>query len=276
MPCFRSKPAWISKVPNRETGKHPILFSPQGKRSPDYYTRCYTCSGCQADRKAAWGLRMSHEASMHDRNSFLTLTYDQDHYPENGLLEKEVLINFFRRLRDRYQKPIRYFACGEYGPATHRAHYHAIIFGEDFLDGASHPNNRGLRTNPILDDIWKRGMVQAGSVTYNSCNYVAGYVQKKAADKDTFNIMSKQPPIGYTWVQKYKDTLRRLGHCTAPDGTEKPIPPTYIKWLQNEGEAYVKMIEDRKEKIKVLTDKQSKAKRKNHEARQKLYNSESV
>lgn len=87
---------------------------------------CGKCIGCKSDKAMMWSIRCYHEASLHERNAFVTLTYE-DAPPA---LVKEDLQKFFKRARHSFD--FRYFACGEYGEATHRPHYHALIFGQDF------------------------------------------------------------------------------------------------------------------------------------------------
>jgi len=111
-----------------------------------------------------------HEAQLHERNSFITLTYndeslatrrptweptvpytppsestvaqpnDQTRTDEtpahaDSLIKRDVQL-FVKRLRKdqdaRGLAKIRYYLVGEYGDQTKRPHYHAAIFGEDF------------------------------------------------------------------------------------------------------------------------------------------------
>ena len=47
---------------------------------------CGRCVGCRLERSRQWAVRCMHEASMHMFNSFVTLTYDDDHLPEYNSL----------------------------------------------------------------------------------------------------------------------------------------------------------------------------------------------
>lgn len=190
---------------------------------------------------------------MNERNCFVTLTYADA--PET--INREDPQQFIKRLRYHSKSPIRYFLTGEYGEKTHRPHYHAILFGEDFLGGAYDIDSQ-LYGNSILDRIWKHGSVAASEFTLGTAMYVAGYVQKKLSDKDTFSIMSKRPPLGFTWVQQYADNLRRLEKVVL-NGQEFPIPGTYLKWLEGV-EAYEHIKKNQAEKIKTYTDQQLRAK----------------
>jgi len=110
-----------------------VLNYPHGRRIP-----CGQCAACRIQRRKEWSLRLWHERSYWDRSVFVTLTYAEDHLPlckkgipegYTGTLVKEDLQKFFKRLRRVVRKPIKYYACGEYGDSTQRPHYHALIFG---------------------------------------------------------------------------------------------------------------------------------------------------
>ena len=182
---------------------------------------------------------MHHEAAVNSRNSFLTLTY-RDPPPEK--IDKAELQNFFKRLRHEYR--FKYFACGEYGGQTHRPHYHAVIFGEDFRAGKTISINSELYSNNRLEKIWGEGSVVCASVTMASCCYVAGYVNKKVGDPDTFRLMSRG--IGKEWIKRYYNDVQRTG-VVVVEGREYPVPPRYFSWMEEEL-ADVKL--DRKLKVK--------------------------
>ena len=125
---------------------------------------------------------------------------------------------FFKRLR-KYRE-VRYFACGEYGDRFNRPHYHAIIYGI-----------RPKEDKELLCKCWKNGLVHTGTVTEDSCNYVAKYMTKKLRGlalaealkkdpdfKNEFVLMSRRPGIGFPLsdecVQFMKDNgfVYRKGH----------------------------------------------------------------
>lgn len=195
------------------------------KDEPDYRVGCGRCEACTSQKSQEWAIRMAHESQYHERNSFLTLTYENA--PEK--INKHDLQIFLKRLRRRSETPLRYFITGEYGEITRRPHYHAIIFGEDFL-GGSYGYNDQLYCNPVLDKCWEKGIVTSGEFTLGAAMYVAGYVGKKIGDKDTFSIMSRNPPLGMDWVREHSDNLRRL-ESVVLNGQEFPIPSTYLRWL---------------------------------------------
>lgn len=252
MPCLHSKPAWSAELPN-ENGLHPLRFSFRNK-TPDFYIPCGKCVGCAAQRSLEWAIRIAHETTQHERNCFVTLTY-ADPPPEK--INRHDPQTFIKRLRHHSSRPIRYFLTGEYGETTRRPHYHAILFGEDFLGGAYDIDHQ-LYGNKILDRIWRNGNVAIAPATVATAMYVAGYVNKKIDDPDTFSIMSRKPPIGKDWLRHYADNIRRNERIVI-NGQEMPVPSTYLKWLKGV-EEYEHIAENRRNKAKPLTDQQLRAK----------------
>ncbi len=163
---------------------------------------------------------------MYEQNCFITLTYDNEHLPEDGSLKKRHFQLFMKRLRKYFpNSKIRYFHCGEYGAKLARPHYHAILFNFDFLDKVFHSqsgDNR-LYTSEVLSKIWAHGFCIIGSVSFESAAYVARYIMKKVtgeaagehyADKDTgvsrtpeYTTMSRGGKnghgIGYDWFERF-------------------------------------------------------------------------
>lgn len=240
MTCFNPRDAWrdLDALIPGETPK--VRFS--GKGDPDLKLPCGKCLGCRADQKQDWAIRLFHESQMCDRSSFLTLTYDAKHNP--GCLYKPHVQQFIKRLRHHSNRRIKYFLTGELGEKTARPHYHAIIFGEDFLGGC-YPYNDELWGHVALDRIWGQGIVSIGKCEPASCMYVAGYTAKKIDDPDTFNTMSKGsilgwrrrdgrlPPIGYTWCERYLDNIAATGNVIV-QGRKYPIPKAYFNWFPRE------------------------------------------
>ena len=264
MKCYAPLPAYRSHV-NPKTGKQSISFQPQDSIGNRLELPCGKCPACRADQSMMWSVRCHQEASLHDQNSFITLTYDDANCPPQ--LQKEDLQNFFKRLRNRYGK-LRYFACGEYGDKTRRPHYHALIFGHDFLGGA-HPLGEHF-INETLTDTWGKGHTLVDPVNMASCCYVAGYTNKKNGDPDTFTLMSRNPGIGKNWLKAYADDLRRNG-TVAIEGREYSIPKRYLAWQDDIDPTYFDEVKaDRKKYVrlkKIETVMQAKARLLNQKAR---------
>jgi len=260
MPCVYPVDAWYSQRTN-DSGKRGIVFNiRQGHADRHLQVPCGKCVGCAADKALVWSIRMYHEAQQHEQNCFVTLTYAKA--PDR--INKRDLQLFFKRLRKL--SPLRYFACGEYGTKTHRPHYHAVIFGRDYLEKSS-PINAQLYTNPEILGAWSHGMVSIGNLTIASCMYVAGYATKKLGDPDTFTLMSRRPGIGHTWAQKYRDELLRTEKIVI-DGRELPVPKRYIEWDPTH---LAPIAASRRKYIQALTDQERYEKRIQLKAREINY-----
>jgi len=207
---------------------------------------CGNCVGCRAEQGRQWGVRMMHEARMHESNVFVTLTYREEDLPDETGLAPTDLSGFIKRLRKTQNAPISFFGCGEYGERTQRPHYHALLFGVDFLDRHSGPHSGkpSVWRSESLDDIWGLGNTEGGSVTMASATYVAGYIRKKMKRRDfaranpitgellaeEFARMSLRPAIGRRWIAKHwRDVYPR--DFVVVDGVEAKPPRYYDKWM---------------------------------------------
>lgn len=158
---------------------------------------CGRCIACRLDHADAWATRMSMEAKTWQKNCFVTLTYNNPNLPKNESLIKKDLQDFLKRLRyyekgyqewnnpknRKTERPIRYFACGEYGPRGGRPHYHMAIFNylpNDLKPYKENHNGDMLYMSPSLQKIWGKGFVVVGHLEPKSASYIARYVQKKA------------------------------------------------------------------------------------------------
>lgn len=267
MTCFNPYPARV--IQNDKTVKF-YGFVP-----------CGSCLACKIQKSSEWAMRLTHEYSVRKKGVFLTLTYDDEHLPENEHLVKEHLQKFFKRLRQYLVRRIRddlldkkeyscmsvaqvekiaqkifsgtlkYFACGEYGDKKDRPHYHAIILGYDKYDeyfvkavksSWKNCNWKVLEFNKVF-----------GSVTYDSCRYVADYSFSKQSlkdyvkkgyfeeydGKDEFGNekkcyhMIKQPPfqlvshgIGESFVNQYASELKN-NETVRVHGVVRSLPKYY-------------------------------------------------
>lgn len=191
---------------------------------------CGRCIGCRLRRSKQWATRCMHEAQLHDRNIFITLTFNEQKINNNYSLDKSDFQNFMKRLRklfysEKFQKQfpnyhkgkIRYFHCGEYGENLGRPHHHACLFNCDFPDKILYkktPNGDSLFTSDLLNSVWQHnGFALIGDVTFDSAAYVARYCTKKITGKNAdehyqgrepeYMTCSRRPAIGLEWIQKY-------------------------------------------------------------------------
>lgn len=190
MPCFYPLKAYRSKQAGAS-----IVFTPSHTHHIRVDLPCSQCRGCRLEKSRQWAMRCQHEASLWERNCFLTLTYSPEDLPEYGKLKKDDLQKFFKKLRKRYcryytdedgnrkcENPIRYYACGEYGDESDRPHYHVILFNFDFEDKEfwkTTATGDRLYISSTLESIWGHGFCVLGDVTFESAAYVARYVMKK-------------------------------------------------------------------------------------------------
>jgi len=220
-----------------------VMVARKGDRGDAPLTlACGQCRGCRLERSRQWAMRCMHEAAQHESNSFVTLTYDDEHLPENGSLEKPHMALFMRRLRKRLAREggpkVRFYGCGEYGDKYGRPHLHLCLFGWNFPDRQHwKTTERGdpLYISDQLAKVWTFGQHQVGELTFESAAYVARYVMKKVnghkqeehyayewhVDTNTgeitvksslqpeFNNMSRKPGIGKRFYEKHKDTIYR-------------------------------------------------------------------
>ena len=95
----------------------------------------------------------------------------------------------------------RYFLCGEYGPVTHRPHYHCVLwFSQEFNE------YQRRYINKVIRSCWPSGNVDTKPVTFTGINnYVSSYVVSSAnlprilqkRHLRPFVCFSKNPSIGY-------------------------------------------------------------------------------
>lgn len=266
MPCYHPLVCYRSREGKNSNGNWPVVFN----RSSGYSDRellvpCGKCIGCRLERSKQWASRCVHESRLWDSNYFLTLTYDDAHLPPDRSLKPKDLQDFWKRLRKAVFSPsglgrvpayevldgkrtvvngIRYFACGEYGDTSLRPHYHAIVFNLDIPDLIPYKRSfdgSQLWVSNWLSRLWGFGHVVIGSVTFESCAYVARYVTKKiygldapehyAGREPEFCRSSTRPGIGACWFIRYADEVAQHGFVLI-NGVKNPIPRYYLKRLE--------------------------------------------
>lgn len=213
---------------------------------------CGQCIGCKLERSRLWAIRCMHETTLHENSIFVTLTYDDEHLPPNGNLNRPDLQKFFKRLKKGHPN-VRRFYCGEYGDQTRRPHYHAILFGYSPDDKQLHRVKSGNRyyVSEKLLKLWKHGHCEFSDVTFETCAYVARYVTKKITgppaekhyqriDPETgevtqvnpeFSGMSLRPGIGMPFLEKWADDIYSKYEIVTRGVACKP-PPAYDRWIK--------------------------------------------
>lgn len=173
-------------------------ISPIYVRKVAQFVPCNKCAFCIKKHIDAWCLRLAHELEVSSSAFFITLTYNDEHLPENGELSKRDLQLFIKRLRKR-DPGIRYFAIGEYGTEFKRPHYHAVIFN--------------LTDLSLVNLSWKDeagndiGFIMGDRATPGRIHYMVSYMalpQDVTHLQAPFRLMSRRPGIGNAYVQKWK------------------------------------------------------------------------
>lgn len=241
--CFGYKPqrALVQRKPSDKSNIDAFLI-----RVP-----CGKCIGCRLDYSRMWAIRSVHEAMMHKDNTFVTLTFNDEHLPDDRSLHKSEIQSWLKRFRKRFGSGIRYMVCGEYGDKTQRPHYHIIFFNFKFPDMKFWTTRHGqiYYRSDILESLWTdpwskdpRGYCVIGDVTFESSAYVARYVTKKLdgylgeskynGREKEFLSMSRMPGIGTEFFMKnYKDIYNH-GYILLPNKHKAPIPRFYDYLLE--------------------------------------------
>ncbi len=278
MPCFH---------PIEVSIKRKSLYTDRSLLDPQIVP-CGSCVGCRAEQGRQWAVRMMHEARMHHSNYFVTLTLDDQHLNENAELSPKDFSRFVKTLRKTQPTGISFFGCGEYGETTQRPHYHALLFGVEFLDhdiglDSSRPH---VWRSQTLADLWGRGHCEGGNVTMASASYVAGYIRKKVKQKNyaranpltgqlltpEFARMSLRPAIGKRWIeQHWRDVYPR--DFVVVDGIEAKPPRYYDKFMdKNFPDLMDQVRRQRYDDALDLTNYQLNAGEKTLQSRINLYN----
>ena len=205
---------------------------------------CGRCIGCRRDKQEDWATRLVHESKGWLFKKFLTMTYDDAHLPSNESLQVRDAQLWQKRLRKaRADDKLKFFTVGEYGDKRERPHYHSIVFGLVVPDQRKHSKSgeHDLFVSDEMDKIWGLGHVFVGSVTPQSCAYVAQYVVKKITGvkaashygdrKPEFAIMSRRPAIGRTHFEDFKADFFPADYVVIA-GKKRKMPSYYSDLLK--------------------------------------------
>lgn len=291
MGCDYPITAYRSREFNPETKRYGLTFNPLKALNSTHSIRvpCGKCTGCRLERSRQWAVRCMHEASLHDRNCFLTLTYSNEHLPVDYSVHQRDLQLFMKRLRKvAFPQLIKFYGCGEYGEENLRPHYHVLIFGYDPPDKVVYETTsqgHKLYLSKQMQACWQdQGMVTVGALTYQTASYTARYTMKKingapAADhylrvhplhgficrvRPEFPLMSRGgrtgKGLGYGWFEKHG--AETFTHDSVIVEGREAQPPRYY---------FEQLTEEQKAKI---TAKRTKAASKN--VRPRTYNAETA
>lgn len=214
-----------------------------------------------------------HEAQCHEAKCFVTLTYNNEHLPDDYSVSPRHMQLWHKRLRKKIGS-FRFFLCGEYGDQGLRPHYHVALFGYSFPDrklwGKSDTGYPVYRS-AILETAWPFGNSEIGELTQESAGYVARYMLKKInGDRapehyrrihpltgevcqvtPEFIRMSNRPGIGAAWYEKYAGDAFPSDFVVI-NGQKRPVPRYYAKKLEEKEKQ--KLVWERKKKAANHTD----------------------
>lgn len=134
-----------------------------------YLHPCGQCLACRINDTRSWYVRSHFEVKKLERpfRYFVTLTYDDEHLPKDGLCNKEELKKFLNNLNTSFGLEMRYFATSDYGSINNRAHYHCIILSKKKI------------TDKMVNRIWKKGFTYTKPYAKERMKYTLRYTVKK-------------------------------------------------------------------------------------------------
>ena len=219
----------IKLIPRRVDYSYEYLRSRYGDKL--MMLPCGSCDACIFARRKMWALRCYAESLYHTVNCLVTLTYDDDHLPSDGKLQKRDFQAFIKSIRNSGFK-VRYYGVGEYGGLTGRPHYHLILFGFFPDDAKFHSMTKSgfyQFTSRFLSDLWGKGFCTVSNFTPEVAGYVAGYVDKKYKQRDCFSLMSKKPGLGEQYFYDHFDKFYECDSIVMKNGSIGKVPRYFDK-----------------------------------------------
>ena len=205
--------------------KYTIVNPATGETFPMFLiVPCNKCALCNEKKAQQWSFRALCESYTSNKQAyFITLTYNNEHLPKNGVFPEEIQL-FFKRLRTKLDRRgishnLRYIAVSEYGHWSKRPHYHIILW--NFPDNFETAYSRLT----LIESCWRRptgdynpdGSPVTRSIGFAYCvpvinggiNYVMKYMGKReCAPKDmnpTFMLASrKNGGIGSAYAEQLR------------------------------------------------------------------------
>lgn len=269
MPCYRPL-----RVATDDDGRLDWSnYAPDNVADQPVMVPCGKCFGCRQALARDWWIRIFHEGLDHTElyrdpgtgvstripdNCMVTLTYDEAHLPDGGLLVRHHLTGFLRRAGHRWHGKPRHFAVGEYGGQTMRPHFHVILFGHSFSKERYRrrtSDGQELVCSHLLDELWPNGLASIDDLNAGTARYVAGYVASKGHDDNNltgplahrvnaesgeiqvyavapeFRTMSRAPGLGLRWIQEHYERVYERD-CVTIEGRDLPPPAAYDRWLR--------------------------------------------
>lgn len=213
---------------------------------------CSKCEVCVLNRAGDTARRAYDEYRTNNYiGMFITLTYDDDHKPKCGHFDKNDIELFVKRLR-KISPKIKTLGVAEYGEKTKRPHFHLLVFGHIFQDktllritDSTHTGQSyDIFQSKTLQKLWDKGITEFGSVTEQSCSYVARYLFKKNKKemhgeyceicknekplKSKIVCRSRRPGLGADFCDRYF-SVDRIRASSASDTKHELTPRYYLE-----------------------------------------------
>lgn len=157
---------------------------------------CGQCVSCRINRRRLWASRLLLESYKHGDSAFITLTYDEEHLPNDLSLRPADVQAWLKRIRKAVEPlRLRFYLVGEYGEETQRPHYHVILFGfrTCLRSRTEHRLPVCCSQCSLVKTTWTFGGVDLGTVTTDSIQYVCGYILKKMTAKNDIRLNGRYP-----------------------------------------------------------------------------------
>lgn len=176
-------PVRLPSFRNYDIERNPSLYfavTPDGVCVPIFMqVPCNKCLECVESKRSALRTRMLLEQMSHENcpQIFITLTYNNDHLPADGVSRDDVrrFLNRFHLYLGRAGFPtyFRHVMFSEYGSLRGRPHYHGLLYGINWLT-----DNLRLKFIEVLEKAWNKGFVYVKVVDGSVSRYVSKYVGK--------------------------------------------------------------------------------------------------
>lgn len=176
---------------NKDNYNDCYILSKDGEMFPLYIAvPCGHCPNCELSRQFSFVQRCKLETLQYDNKPwFVTLTYRNSCLPKDGQLSVRDVQLFLKRFRQRlkrdydgkYDFPLRYAVCGEYGKKQ-RPHYHVIFWN---LHSYSHSDY--VRIKDIINKSWSNGFIMSRVIdaadSERSFKYTTKYLCKDSTSQ---------------------------------------------------------------------------------------------
>lgn len=260
---------------------------------------CGRCIGCVKKNASDWVCRLSAEMMAYQKGyygcnpcSFITLTFDNENLPDDYKtnMHPEYISKFFKKLQDYRSdhnlSPVRYYGVPEFGEKNGRLHYHAIVFGENFMQGSKvEVYNKKGRKHLITDGLnkfWTFGRATTdptiGLNGTGAISYVANYLKndkritcrfetknvngetdfyEKFERKNKVNqkLLRNSTRLGDVIYEEYKQQVARDGYFRLENGRVCGCPRQWIKKMRDKDADLVPILQNTFERLAKEQDK---------------------